>query len=68
MREHGDANNMGVEMVVNAKGARTWNVDCGTCFSKLHGITGVASLETHVKSATHRAALRSSRERKRPRV
>jgi DNA recombination-dependent growth factor C len=71
IREHGDANKMGFEMVVNAKGARTWNVDCGTCGTKLRGIYGVGSLEAHVKSATHRSAAlgssRATRDRKRPR-
>jgi uncharacterized protein YecT (DUF1311 family) len=70
IREHGDAK-MGVEMVLNAKGRRTWNVDCGTCGSKLRGIHSVGKLEAHVKTATHRSAAlsssRATRERKRPR-
>jgi hypothetical protein len=62
IREHGDAN-MGVEMVLNAKGARAWNVNCGTCGTKLRGVTGVGSLEKHLHCVTHVSALESGRTR-----
>jgi uncharacterized protein YecT (DUF1311 family) len=62
IRDHGDANKMGFEMVLNAKGKRTWNVDCGTCGKKLR-VTDVGHLEKHVDCATHVSAFKCGRTR-----
>jgi hypothetical protein len=71
LQAHAVGHRMRFTEVVGKRGARGWNVVCGTCCSALHHVRAVTTLKRHLQSAVHLGAKVSSAPaisvRKRPR-